>query len=137
MKISRFNEVNIPKWINTTNRWSIEKVKNFFKDRDRIVEENKQLVYFLELYFYYNPDVLPSDEFIEEVKRVKDEYDKVMIPFDIKKINFRDNTLIIEMNYQDEEDRGEEFELKDDDLKDFIDFTQNPEIYFDAKKYNL
>jgi hypothetical protein len=27
--------------------------------------------------------------------------------------------------------------LKDDDFKDFIDFTQNPEIYFDAKKYNL
>jgi len=136
MKISRFYESNLPRWINTTNKWSFEKVKKFFNDRDRIVEENKQLVYLLELYFYYNPEVLPSDEFIEEVKRVKEKYDKVMIPFDIKKINLIDNSLIIEMNYQDE-DRGEELELKDDDFKDFIDFTQNPEIYFDVKKYNL
>lgn len=137
MKINRFNEVNLPKWINTTNEWSFEKIEKFFKDRDRITEESKQLIYYLELFFYYNPELLPSDEFIEEVKRVKVEYDKIMIPFHIKRIDYRDNNIIIEMNYQDEENRGEEFELKDDDFKDFTYFIQNPEIYFDAKKYNL
>jgi hypothetical protein len=107
MKVLKFNE-------NISNRnWTIEKVKTFCGDYKLFVNIARDYIIWKNEYDY--------DENDDEVEVY------------INSILFIEGVLNIEYNDQS----GNDLEFEVEDLKEFTDFLNNPDLVKNMKKYNL
>jgi len=116
MKIRKFNE---------SQNWSESSLIKFFSEKDKIDNIEKKLRIFMKEFLINNISLLP-----EELKEEENIY------FDVYELEYSyDNLLEVSIFWHDDE--HDKIYLDKNQFKKFIDLLNDPDIYKNAKKYNL
>lgn len=126
MRIKRYNE--------SLENWDINKLFNFYKQKEYIHKKEININFMLKNFFSMNlhyieniPSYKPGD-----LKFNFEEGFDVYVDFTL----INDNKLQINFSW-DDGDEGESIIASDELLNDIVNFINNPEMYKNAKQYNL
>jgi hypothetical protein len=126
MKIRRLYEAKLD--------WTKDKVINFLKQRDDLYVQDEYIRRRIEEFLIHNKELLPKDL----KKYIEDFADDVGAEnlFDVYKIKNEGNEIEIKIRWNDGDDIDKIF-LNNEQIDDLIEYMNDPDIYKDAKKYNI
>jgi len=116
MKLRRFNE--------SLEAWSEEKVLDHLKRKEDIDRENGELCRLVEKFLSFNKNLLPE--------RLQKDLENYKVDYYVTDLAYYTNTLIATVIW--------DFPAEAEDTEniiEFFEFLENPDMYKDIKKYNL
>ena len=115
-------------------KWSFDEFKKFLDLRKEIEEKEKYISIKLREYLAFNK-ILPGEllRFIDDYKRI---YEEPTEMFTVIDYHFDGSILIVDLSWCDGDEYANIF-LHKKEIEDFIYFMNDPNIYKNAKKYNL
>ena len=122
MKIKRLYEAKLD--------WSRDKVINFLKQRDDVYVQDQYIRRRVEEFLIQHNDLLPK-----ELLKTIELYGNYV--FDVYNIQQqKDNKIEVRMRWYDGDESDEIF-LTKEQIDDLIEYMNDPDLYKDAKKYNI
>ena len=126
MKVRKFNEAKLD--------WSRDKVINFIKQRDDVYVQDQYIRRRIEEFLIHNNNLLPK-QLLKTIELYGKDFGAENL-FDVYNIQNKDNKIEVKMRW-DDGDESDVIFLTNEQIDDLIEYMNDPDIYNDAKKYNL